>query len=163
MPTVRFVPLEDPAYSAWAAVSVREYADEHVRTGEWPREGALARAEGEFRVLLPQGPATPDQFLCTVQDASTGAAVGTVWFQAGTGPLPGEAPRAFVYDLRVDPAQRGKGYGEATMRAVEVEVRKRGFRTLGLHVFGHNAVARALYEKLGYVPTNLLMKKDLGD
>jgi predicted GNAT family acetyltransferase len=30
-----------------------------------------------------------------------------------------------------------------------------------LHVFGHNQVARALYEKIGYEVTNVLMSKKL--
>ena len=36
-----------------------------------------------------------------------------------------------------------------------------GLHKMGLHVFGHNLAARALYEKLGYVPVNINMEKQL--
>jgi ribosomal protein S18 acetylase RimI-like enzyme len=36
-----------------------------------------------------------------------------------------------------------------------------GLAGIALHVFGHNQSARALYEKLGYAPTNLNLYKPL--
>jgi ribosomal protein S18 acetylase RimI-like enzyme len=163
MPELRLVPMTDAVYQEWVHGEIRDYAEEHVRTGEWSKESAIARSQGEFHTLLPQGVATPGQFLYTLEDPGTLATVGIVWFQAGLGPRPGDAPKAFVYDLVIRPEFRGRGYGEAAMRLVETEVLQRGFHSVGLHVFGHNAVARALYEKLGYVPTNIVMKKSLGD
>ncbi|MCI4367683.1 MAG: GNAT family N-acetyltransferase [Thermoplasmata archaeon] len=163
MVEIRLVPMTEDVYRGWLEGEIREYAEEHVRTGEWSKENAIARSQGEFHTLLPKGIATPGQFLYTLQDPGTSQTVGVVWFQAGVGPRPGEAPKAYVYDIVVRPEFRGKGYGEAAMRKVETEVRERGFGSLGLHVFGHNAVARSLYEKLGYVATNIVMKKTLGD
>ena len=45
--------------------------------------------------------------------------------------------------------------------AVETRVRELGLGAIALHVFGHNAPARALYASLGYEPTNLHLLKKL--
>ena len=37
-----------------------------------------------------------------------------------------------------------------------------GIDRVELHVFGHNAPARALYEKAGYTPASIVMVKQLG-
>jgi ribosomal protein S18 acetylase RimI-like enzyme len=47
------------------------------------------------------------------------------------------------------------------MLLAEDEARKRGATELGLNVFGTNAVARHLYESLGYNPTSIRMAKKL--
>ena len=47
--------------------------------------------------------------------------------------------------------------------AVEAEARRLGLAGIGLHVFGHNTGAQALYAKLGYVPTHINLYKPLAD
>ena len=51
----------------------------------------------------------------------------------------------------MDEAERGKGYGRALMDAAAEHVRGLGAEVLSLNVFGHNHVAHALYDALGYV------------
>ena len=48
------------------------------------------------------------------------------------------------------------------MTALEETVRALGLDEIRLHVFGHNGAARALYRKLGFVETNVMMAKQLG-
>lgn len=47
--------------------------------------------------------------------------------------------------------------------ALEGEVRALGLSGVGLHVFGHNAGALALYRKLGYQPTSIQMFKAIDE
>ncbi len=47
------------------------------------------------------------------------------------------------------------------MELAEAEARLRGATELGLNVFGHNQVARQLYESMGYTATSIQMKKNL--
>ena len=47
------------------------------------------------------------------------------------------------------------------MELAEVEARAGGATELGLNVFGHNQVARQLYESMGYVATSIRMNKNL--
>lgn len=56
----------------------------------------------------------------------------------------------YLYDIEVLPDARGRGLGRASMRAAEDAARDLGADLLRLNVFGHNAVARGLYERLGY-------------
>jgi ribosomal protein S18 acetylase RimI-like enzyme len=83
-----------------------------------------------------------------------------VWFAERGVPEP---PHAFIYNIEIDETQRGKGYGKATMLALESEVRALGLHRIGLHVFGHNETAIRLYERSGYHTTNILMAKDLAE
>jgi ribosomal protein S18 acetylase RimI-like enzyme len=100
---------------------------------------------------------TPDQYLYSIKDAA-GANVGILWFAARH--RNGERS-AFVYDVRIDNQFQRRGYGLQAFHALETVARDMGITTIGLHVFGHNTAARALYEKLGFVTTNLIMKKTI--
>ncbi len=91
-------------------------------------------------------------------DEATGEKVGHIWFTKMTY---GGQTFAFVYDLIIFDEFRRRGYGEATMRALEEKVREQGLDSIGLHVFGHNHAAKALYEKIGYEITDLNMQKKL--
>lgn len=93
-----------------------------------------------------------------------GVAAGALWI----GPVEGqpEAPGAiaadwWVWEIEIAAASRGRGLGRAAMLLAEAEVLSAGGRTLGLNVFGGNAVARGLYESLGYGVTQVRMRKDL--
>jgi ribosomal protein S18 acetylase RimI-like enzyme len=87
------------------------------------------------------------------------ARVGHVWF----GPRSGnpDPSVAWLYDLFVEEASRGRSVGRALMRLVEVEVRAAGMRRIELNVFGDNAHAQRLYESLAYVEMARQMGKDL--
>ena len=47
------------------------------------------------------------------------------------------------------------------MTLAEEAARNHGATELGLNVFGHNAVARSLYESMGYQTTAVNMRKSL--
>ncbi len=154
---VHLVPMTQEQFDRWLDASVAEYADEKVKAGNWSPEDALDRSRQEFMKLLPQGLATPNQHLFAIIDDAK-QQVGFLWFavmQEAAGPI------AFVYDFGIDAAQRRKGYGEQAFRAMEDEVRALGLHTIQLHVFGHNRPAIALYEKIGYTATNVMMSKTL--
>jgi len=63
--------------------------------------------------------------------------------------------------LRIEVGLRGKGYGKQTMLLIEEKARELGLKSIGLHVFGVNTVARNLYEGLGYEISSLNMQKQL--
>jgi len=47
------------------------------------------------------------------------------------------------------------------MLLAEAEAHRRGFRRIGLNVFGGNEIARNLYRSLGYTETAIHMRKNL--
>lgn len=150
-------PMTAAEYEAWLAHLIADYAAEKVAAGNWTAEEAPARAAAETNGLLPQGAATPGQHLFSIAAAGEPEAVGVLWFAA----LP-ERKQAFIYDLEIHPPYRRRGFEEQAMRAAEGEVKALGLETIGLHVFGSNHAARALYAKLGYEETNVNMAKRLG-
>ncbi len=157
--SVRLEPLDQQEYDSWLARTVGEYAEEKVQAGNYDAGEALERAEQEFSELLPEGPVTPGQYMFSIVDASAGERVGVVWFaEIQRGPR----REAFVYDLIVHEPFRRRGFARAAMLALEDEVRGLGIERIGLHVFGHNRAAWALYDQLGYEVTNVNMGKTIG-
>jgi ribosomal protein S18 acetylase RimI-like enzyme len=73
---------------------------------------------------------------------------------------PGRAG-AWIYDIEIVRERRGEGYGRRLLRAVEQLAAERGATTIGLNVFGGNAVARGLYESCGFEVSSLQMRKAL--
>lgn len=147
--------MTNDAYQSWRTRAVREYATEHLKSGGWTAEVALAKGEAQFQQILPDGAATAGQFLWAIRDAA-GDDVGILW--VGTEQRPGHA---FIYDIEIADERRGQGLGTAAMVALEEWARASGIATIGLHVFGHNTGAWQLYKRLGYVETNVQMEKRL--
>ncbi len=84
--------------------------------------------------------------------------IGCVWACKGIGQVTGE-PIAYILALWVDPAWRRRGLGTALVRAVERWADESGFAAVELQVFGQNAAARALYERLGFQVAGLWMRR----
>jgi ribosomal protein S18 acetylase RimI-like enzyme len=152
-------PMTEAEYQAFLTPAIAEYAQDHVKSGRWTAEEAVEQARKEFHDLLPDGVATPNQYLFTLVNEAQQPA-GMLWFalQEQQG-----ARMAFVYDIRIDDAFQRRGYGSEAFRQLENKVQALGGSSIALHVFGHNHAAIAMYQKLGYKPTNIRMVKTLED
>ena len=153
---VTLTPMRADEFAAYLAETVPAYAEDKVAAGQWAADAALRLAREEFDELLPQGLATPDNHLFTLRDPATGGSVGVLWFaiqQRGSEKI------AYVYDVLVHPPFQRRGYATQAFAALEAQAAARGLAGIALHVFGHNAAARALYDKLGFEPTNLSLFK----
>jgi RimJ/RimL family protein N-acetyltransferase len=154
---IHLEPMNETEFNAFLTGAIRDYAQDKVDAGNWDAAEALHKSATEFQNLLPNGVASPDQYLFTIKD-ETGTGVGMIWFAVEKS---GPRPMAFIYDFLIHEPYRRRGYATEALSAVEDEVRALAIDTLGLHVFGHNTAARALYEKTGYVITNINMSKKL--
>jgi ribosomal protein S18 acetylase RimI-like enzyme len=136
-----------------------EFAQGKMKSEGLSPERAQQVAEQSLARLLPQGLASEGQHLFTLRDAETGARVGALWLA-----IQDRGPKkvVWIYDLVVEEAFRGRGYGESALLRAEEQARSRGLDRVELHVFGHNHGARRLYERMGYLPTSITMGKDLG-
>jgi len=65
----------------------------------------------------------------------------------------------WVFDVHIEEAHRGHGYGKAAMLLAEDEARRRGLDRVSLNVFGGNRIARNLYCSLGYEEAAVVMPK----
>jgi len=155
---VHLVPMTESEFQTYRARLIQEYAQEHVQAGNWHPSDALQRAEKEFHQLLPAGLATQNHYLFSIADKTTGSKVGVVWFAVDHAR---PAPAAFIYDFMIHPEFRRRGYGFQALQALEEKASELGIHKISLHVFGHNAAARALYEKAGYAITDLHMSKQI--
>jgi GNAT superfamily N-acetyltransferase len=145
-------PLREDEYSDWDAAHRAEYARGLIAHVGMPQAEAEAKVERDVAAVLPDGLATPGTRIWAVED--DGRRVGTVFVgirDAG----------AWLYDITIDEAERGRGYGRAAMTALEGEVRALGHATIGLNVWGGNEVARGLYRSLGWVEESVHMRKRL--
>jgi ribosomal protein S18 acetylase RimI-like enzyme len=148
--------MNESEFQSFLAQDIQDYAVDKVKAGNWTPEEALGRSRQVHDDLLPGGLATPHQHLFTIElDA---LAVGRVWLSTDPKSAGGAG---FIYDLFVGEPYRRQGIAKRALLLLEKEARNLGVANLGLHVFGHNTAARALYEKLGYSITNINMAKPL--
>lgn len=91
-----------------------------------------------------------------VRDASTSEKVGTLWFAVRSGAAGRDI---WIYDIEILAPFRRMGYAASALGAAERKAAGLGAERVWLHVFGHNAAARALYEGAGYSPSAIVMSK----
>jgi ribosomal protein S18 acetylase RimI-like enzyme len=151
-------PMTKEEFGPYLEAGIRDFARQKVTSGEWSEYEAVALSRADHDRLLPDGVDTPDQYLYTVRDAASGKAVATIWLAQR---IKAGRVEGYIYDIEVHEKYRGHGYGRATMLAGIEKARELGAETVGLHVFGHNAPARALYRSLGFVETNVSMSLEL--
>jgi RimJ/RimL family protein N-acetyltransferase len=150
--------MTEPDFAIWKEQAIAGYAADKMKAGNDTENEAIERSKKEFDSLLPDGLKTKGHRLFSVVDEGTGQKVGMVWY----GDPPGRTnDMIWIYDIRIDASQRGKGYGTAVLKLVEDGARELGKKRVGLHVFGHNYRAMKLYEGLGYKATNVSMAKHL--
>ncbi len=153
MATVQLRRLREDEYEAWAKVHTLGYAEGMMDFAGMSREQAEAKAGRDVAAVLPNGVATEGAQLWVVEDES-GDSVGSVFLGVRDG-------GAWLYDITIDEAARGRGFGRATMLALEAEVKALGFVEIGLNVWGGNEIARSLYRSLGYAEFSVGMRKRL--
>lgn len=152
---IRLEAMDEPTFSAWRDASIEDYAHEKVDAGHWLAVESLERATQEFALLLPDGRDTPGHAMRTIINED-GERVGMVWFAPEDRPF---GRVVFIYDITIELAHRRRAYGQAALEAVEAYAREHGCVGVQLHVFGANTAARRLYQRAGYVETDVTMLK----
>lgn len=142
---IRVAPMTAERFRSFAEHSEAAYAEDLVAAGRYTSDEALIESRRQMRLELPQGIETPGQELFTA--SVEGSEVGYLWL--GLRHRDGR-PHVFILDIEVAEDQRRRGYGRELMHAAEREARRMGAESIGLHVFGFNTGAMALYESLGY-------------
>lgn len=150
---VRLEDLQQDDFERFLEREVRGYAEDHVRNGNWPEEGALERSRKEFEFHLPDGIHTQDQYLWSLVDDSN-RKIGVLWVQV-------KDQKAFIFDFVIDEEFRGQGFGKQSLAAMDEKLKAMDVDSVGLHVFGDNITAQELYKKAGYQITGIQMKKTL--
>jgi ribosomal protein S18 acetylase RimI-like enzyme len=158
MSMTTLVAMTEAEYAAYVEAAIPSYAADKIASGQWSSEEALDLSRKSLQELLPDGLATPDNHLFTIQDDQA-RAVGMLWIAAQD-----RAGKriAYVYDVSIKPEFQRKGHATRAFLAAEDKARALGLCGIALHVFGHNVGAQALYSALGYRATNISMYKPVG-
>lgn len=157
---VRLTPMPASYFRRFVCEAVEGYSRDTVAEGRWSAGEAEAKSRAELERFLPQGLETTEHFVCLVQSEEFKEPVGTVWYGQT---VRDERKIAYVFDLRIYPEFRRRGYAASVLAEVEKFARLRSLEAIGLHVFPHNTAAMALYKKAGFAPENGLMFKRLVD
>jgi GNAT superfamily N-acetyltransferase len=147
---VRLRPLREDELDGWVSRSREGYAREMIEHGGLSETEAREKARDDFATYL----GTAGHGVFVLEDDASGAHVGDLWLAERRGALA-------ILDLHVEAGLRGRGYGRAAMLLAEDEARRRGLERINLNVFARNAVARSLYESLGYQERSVSMSKSL--
>lgn len=150
---IKLEPLQQEDFERFLERAIRDYAEDHVRNGNWSQEGAVDRSRKEFEQYLPDGIHSRDQYLYSITDEN-GNNIGVLWVQV-------KDRKAFIFDFIIDEAFRGKGYGKQALAAMDEKLVAMNAESVGLHVFGDNIVAQELYKKAGFQITGIHMTKKL--
>lgn len=154
---IRLRPMTAAERTAFLQGSLLPYAGDIERNFDVSSEAAMAKASEDVGRRI-DGAGDPDDRFQVAEDRASNEVVGQLWWG------PNEhlgVRRAYVYYVVVEPAARGRGYGRAIMGAFAEAARREGYVELALHVFGDNDVARAMYRKLGYVDSSVVMRRSL--
>ena len=156
MTTIR--PMRAESYTAYVEAAIAGYAQDNVAAGRWPEVGALERSRADFESLLPQGLATPEHYLYEIIASPEDQVIGFAWLAIEQ---KHGAVSAYIYDIEVKPEFRRRGHAMRALQSLESIAAAAGATSIGLNVFASNTQAQALYQRLGYAPTNVNMYKPL--
>ena len=149
---LKLEPLQQDDFERFLERGIREYAEDHVRNGNWPAEDALERSRKEFEHYLPEGIHSKDQYLWSIQNGDD--KIGVLWVQV-------RDRKAFIFNFVIDEEFRGKGFGKQALVALDEKLKSLNVESVALHVFGDNVNAQELYKKMGFKTVSINMKKDL--
>ena len=149
---LKLEPLQQDDFERFLERGIREYAEDHVRNGNWPAEDALERSRKEFEHYLPEGIHSKDQYLWSIQNGDD--KIGVLWVQV-------RDRKAFIFNFVIDEEFRGKGFGKQALVALDEKLKSLNDESVALHVFGDNVNAQELYKKMGFKTVSINMKKDL--
>ena len=142
-------------------MAVAQFTKESVIAGAYKAGDAEALTRADFERLLPEGIHTQNHHLYEIIEVDQSATVGMAWLIVAEdlGKI-----HAYICDIYILPKCQNKGYGANAIRLLEIKAKEQfGASEIGLHVFYHNLPAQSLYNKMGYKPTGLSMKKFLNE
>jgi GNAT superfamily N-acetyltransferase len=144
-------PMTQAEYGPWDREGREGYAQDWIARGV-PEAEAYAQSHQSHDQLLPQGIATENMLVSVLEHEDN--LVGDLWLGERDG-------SAFVYNVEVREAHRGKGHGRTLMLLAEAQAVIAGRPRIALNVFAGNTPAERLYESLGYETTMHHLYKSL--
>ncbi len=99
-----------------------------------------------------------DTPLWWVHPQPSSEAIGCLWLGWATDQDSGQI-HPYLLLLYINPDHRRRGLASALLETAHTWARQAGYGQISLQVLSHNQVAQCLYEKLGYQPQAILMRR----
>ncbi|MEC1667022.1 GNAT family N-acetyltransferase [Bacillus mojavensis] len=144
-------------FKAFRGMSVQNYAKQNIASGTWTEKEAIEKAEQAYEKMIPDGRNSSNHNFWNITNEQ-GERIGWLWLYAD--PLHPQK-EAFIYSFGLYEAYRGKGLAQLALQTLDERAREMGVERLALHVFAHNETAVHLYQKMGYIMTNIKMRRQL--
>jgi RimJ/RimL family protein N-acetyltransferase len=148
-------PMSEAEFAAFKVFLYEDYAQDRAHGLGTPIEEERKNATQQIDQLTEEGLASSAHYYWNLV-TEDGSAVGDLWVF-----VEHDKPRAFIYFIGVDEGQRGKGYGQQALAALEDALRPLSVRRIELNVFGDNATAQRLYARAGYEISAMYMRKEI--
>jgi ribosomal protein S18 acetylase RimI-like enzyme len=129
----------------------RTYAIDCAQANSTTVEEEKKRTAKELRDSLPKGQKTPNEYFYTIFQEE--AKIGYLWLTKPNN------RRLFISNIYVFAKYRSKGFGSRIMKWIQSKAQSMNCTEVRLHVFGHNGRAIDFYDRCGYHPTNITMRK----
>ncbi|MFE6169374.1 GNAT family N-acetyltransferase [Viridibacillus arvi] len=149
-------PMKQEEFKQYISYAIEDYAKDKIASGNWTEDEAIDLSRESFERLLPKDEKTENNHLLSIFHNEI--LVGMIWISQKAPKNPSEG---FIYDFVIFEQYQGQGYGKKAMKEAEIIAKELGMNKIGLNVFGHNKIARGLYEKMGYEITNITMAKTI--
>ncbi|MDE5054443.1 GNAT family N-acetyltransferase (plasmid) [Niallia taxi] len=149
-------PMNQEEFKQYISYAIKDYAKDKIASGNWSENEAIDLSKKAFERLLPKDEKTENNHLFSI--FHNNILVGMIWISQKE---PTNSNEGFIYDFVIFEQYQGLGYGKKAMKEVEIIAKQLGMNKMVLHVFGHNKIARGLYEKMGYEITNITMAKTI--
>ncbi|MFO3790450.1 GNAT family N-acetyltransferase [Bacillus mojavensis] len=144
-------------FKAFRGMSVQNYAKQNIASGTWTEKEAMEKSEQAYEKMIPHGRNSSNHTFWNITNEQ-GERIGWLWLYAD--PLHPQK-EAFIYSFGLYEAYRGKGLAQLALQTLDGRAREMGVERLALHVFAHNETAVHLYQKMGYIMTNIKMRRQL--
>lgn len=155
MTDTRLVAMPADRLPGWLDTTMAEYVESRMLAGE-TREQAEANKQRSLDTWFPGGTPLDGHHVWDVVDGAD-TVVGYLWI----GPFAPDSPDWWVFNVEIDEAHRRQGHARRALEAGHRVAKDEGATSIGLNVFGYNAGAQELYERLGYGVTAVQMKLPL--
>ncbi|ATP40882.1 GNAT family N-acetyltransferase [Solibacillus sp. R5-41] len=149
-------PMNQEEFKQYISYAIEDYAKDKIASGNWSKDEAIDLSRESFERLLPKDEKTENNHLLSI--FHNDILIGMIWISQKATTNPSEG---FIYDFVIIEQYQGQGYGKKAMKEAEIIAKELGMNKIGLNVFGHNKIARGLYEKMGYEITNITMAKTI--
>ena len=137
--------------------SFEEYVQAKMKACGYTENEARILAQSDFDSCMNVPPGVKqDSYILKI--LNNDEPVGNLWYI--TRKLP-ESKTAFLCEIYLKERYRGKGIGSLAIDLFEKRAKEEGCHRVSLHAFGYNEGAIRLYERLGYLVTDVTMQKSL--